>query len=107
MTGLPAHVLRYWETEFSELCPTKSSGGQRLYTPDDIELIFRLKDLLHGQGFTIAGARRRLQCEREASPPGQETSDDRPDRRRAEALIEELRAEIRTILTLMEVDDTL
>jgi DNA-binding transcriptional MerR regulator len=59
-TGLKTHVLRYWETEFSAIRPNKSRSNQRLYRRQDIDLILRLKDLLYNQGFTIAGARKKL-----------------------------------------------
>ncbi len=60
ITGVKPHVLRYWESEFSSIRPTKSRSKQRLYRRQDIELILHLKDLLYGQGFTIAGARKQL-----------------------------------------------
>jgi DNA-binding transcriptional MerR regulator len=59
-TGLKTHVLRYWETEFSAIRPNKSRSNQRLYRRRDVDLILRLKDLLYNQGFTIAGARKKL-----------------------------------------------
>jgi DNA-binding transcriptional MerR regulator len=60
ITGLKAHVIRYWETEFPTLKPQKRSDGRRVYRHQDVELILRIKDLLYRDKFTIAGARRRL-----------------------------------------------
>jgi DNA-binding transcriptional MerR regulator len=60
LTGIKPYVLRYWESEFAYFRPTKSRGKQRLYRRKDIELVLRLKDLLYNQGFTIAGARKKL-----------------------------------------------
>jgi len=60
LTGIKAHVLRYWETEFKTIRPTKSRSNQRLYRKQDIELILELQGLLYSQGYTIAGARRLL-----------------------------------------------
>ena len=60
IAGVKPHVLRYWESEFSAIRPTKSRSKQRLYRQQDIELILRLKDLLYNQGFTISGARKQL-----------------------------------------------
>ncbi|HVP43585.1 MAG TPA: MerR family transcriptional regulator [Terriglobales bacterium] len=57
---LPAYVLRFWETEFPQLKPTKSSTGQRMYRRRDVESVLRIKQLLYDQGFTIAGARQVL-----------------------------------------------
>ena len=57
---LPAYVLRFWETEFPQLRPGKSSTGQRLYRRRDVENVVRIKKLLYDEGFTIAGARRML-----------------------------------------------
>ncbi|MCK5219096.1 MerR family transcriptional regulator [bacterium] len=60
ITGVKAHVLRYWETEFSQLRPEKASTGQRIYRDKDLRLIRRIKILLYDEKFTIAGAKRRL-----------------------------------------------
>jgi len=57
---LKAHVLRYWETEFSCLKPVKSRSNQRLYRRQDVEMALLIKDLLYRRGFTIAGARNQL-----------------------------------------------
>src|SRR5919199_2315747 len=65
------YVLRYWETEFPSLAPNKSGGGQRLYTRREIDIILRIKQLLYSEGFTIAGAKKKLESELEgnAAPP--------------------------------------
>jgi DNA-binding transcriptional MerR regulator len=57
------YVLRYWETEFAALAPNKSGGGQRLYTQREIDIILRIKQLLYSEGFTIAGAKKKLDAE--------------------------------------------
>src|SRR5512143_1300481 len=64
---LPAYVLRFWETEFPQLKPTKSSTGQRMYRRRDLENVLRIKTLLYDQGFTIAGARQQLRTEAKAT----------------------------------------
>jgi DNA-binding transcriptional MerR regulator len=63
---LPAYVLRFWETEFPQLKPIKSSTGQRMYRRRDVENVLRIKTLLYDQGFTIAGARQQLRLEAKA-----------------------------------------
>jgi DNA-binding transcriptional MerR regulator len=60
---LPAYVLRFWETEFPQLKPVKSSTGQRMYRQRDVENVLHIKKLLYDQGFTIAGARQHLKAE--------------------------------------------
>jgi len=60
---LPAYVLRFWETEFPQLKPVKSSTGQRMYRKRDVEFVVRIKKLLYENGFTIAGARTQLREE--------------------------------------------
>lgn len=60
MTELKPFVLRYWETEFPMLEPVKSASGHRLYRPEDVAMVMRIKRLLYDEGFTIAGARRHL-----------------------------------------------
>jgi len=63
MADVQPYVLRYWETEFPLLAPNKSGGGQRLYTKGEIDIILRIKGLLYTEGFTIAGAKKRLEVE--------------------------------------------
>lgn len=58
--GLPAHVLRFWETKFSQLKPVKRAGGRRFYRPQDVNLLKGLKQLLHEEGLTIKGAQKYL-----------------------------------------------
>jgi DNA-binding transcriptional MerR regulator len=60
LTGLKPHVLRYWETQFEVLSPTKNRAGNRVYRPKDVELILLVKHLLYEEKFTIEGARQRL-----------------------------------------------
>ena len=60
---LPAYVLRFWESEFPQLKPIKSSTGQRMYRKRDVESVLRIKQLLYGQGFTISGARQQLRAD--------------------------------------------
>ena len=68
MADLAPYVLRYWETEFPPLAPNKSGGGQRLYSRREVDIILRIKQLLYTEGFTIAGAKKKLDAEL-ASPP--------------------------------------
>ena len=61
VTGVKAHVLRYWETEFPSLRPRKNRAGNRSYRPRDIKAILAIRDLLYKEKFTINGARKKLQ----------------------------------------------
>jgi DNA-binding transcriptional MerR regulator len=63
LLDVQAHVLRYWETEFSMLSPQKNKSGQRSYRRRDVEIALRIKELLYQEMFTIAGARKKLQAE--------------------------------------------
>jgi DNA-binding transcriptional MerR regulator len=58
--GLPAHVLRFWETRFREIAPVKRAGGRRFYRPRDIELVDAIRRLLYDEGYTIKGVQRIL-----------------------------------------------
>lgn len=60
IVGVKPHVLRYWESEFPAVKPVKSHGKQRLYRKNHILLLLQLKELLHHQGFTLAGAKKQL-----------------------------------------------
>ena len=57
------YVLRYWETEFPVLSPRKSKAGQRVYSEEELQLILRIKQLLYEEGYTIAGAKKKLDAE--------------------------------------------
>lgn len=63
LCNLPAYVLRFWETEFPQLKPVKSSTGQRMYRRKDVENVLQIKKLLYEEGFTISGARQHLRIE--------------------------------------------
>jgi DNA-binding transcriptional MerR regulator len=60
MTGVKAHVLRYWESEFPTLRPKKNRAGNRNYRPKDIQAVLVIRDLLYKEKFTISGARKKL-----------------------------------------------
>ena len=63
ITGVQAHVLRYWESEFPMLAPQKNRAGQRTYRKRDVEMVLRIKELLYEDQYTIAGAKKKLQSE--------------------------------------------
>jgi DNA-binding transcriptional MerR regulator len=63
LTGVQAHVLRYWESEFPMLSPQKNRAGQRTYRKRDVEIALRIKELLYDDQYTIAGAKKRLASE--------------------------------------------
>ena len=81
LVGVQAHVLRYWESEFPMLQPQKNRAGQRTYRRKDVEMALRIKELLYSEGFTIAGAKKKLATEGRGSsrlkvvPPGATASD--------------------------------
>jgi DNA-binding transcriptional MerR regulator len=102
LADLQPYVLRYWETEFPALAPNKSGGGQRLYTQREIDIILRIKQLLYAEGFTIAGAKKKLEVEMADgagggdAPPAAPASD---DVRRA---LQKLRKELKAILAMLK-----
>ena len=105
MTGVKAFVLRYWETEFPMLEPTKRSNG-RFYSEEDVELIRKIKRLLYDEGYTIAGARRHL---REGGATGSEPENGAkmpPGYGKAQLLnrkmLLDMRDSLRAFLTLLE-----
>ncbi|WP_213741044.1 MerR family transcriptional regulator [Bradyrhizobium sp. dw_411] len=57
---IPQHVLRFWETRFTQIKPMKRSGGRRYYRPDDVDLLRGIRRLLYGEGYTIRGVQRIL-----------------------------------------------
>lgn len=75
ITGIDAHVLRYWETEFRELSPRKNKAGKRLYRDADILIIENIKNLLYVRKYTIEGARQVLKNNRKSK----DTTTDKDD----------------------------
>jgi DNA-binding transcriptional MerR regulator len=63
LLDIQPYVLRYWETEFPVLNPRKSKAGQRVYSEEELQLIQRIKQLLYEEGYTIAGAKKKLESE--------------------------------------------
>ncbi len=79
LCGVKPHVLRYWEQEFTQLRPVKRRGNRRYYQHHEVLMIRRIRDLLYDQGFTISGARNRLQelvqADRQLQRSAHETAD--------------------------------
>lgn len=69
LCDVPAYVLRFWESEFTQLKPNKGGTGQRLYRRRDVETALRVKSLLYDQGYTIPGARQLLKTEQKLKEP--------------------------------------
>jgi DNA-binding transcriptional MerR regulator len=107
ITDTQPYVLRYWESEFPALAPAKNSSGQRIYRRRDIDTVLRIKQLLYEEGFTIAGAKKRLESELAGRvdtpiPPGAlEKAGITPDDGGRGAL-REVRDQLREILTLLD-----
>jgi DNA-binding transcriptional MerR regulator len=76
--GIQPYVLRYWETEFPALAPSKSRSGQRVYSEKEMEIIRRIKELLYGEGYTIAGAKKKLEAELATGILGDELEEGEP-----------------------------
>lgn len=68
-TGLPHHVLRYWETRFPQLRPLTRAGNRRYYRTDDVALVRRIDALLNHEGYTIRGVQQLLVAEKKGAPP--------------------------------------
>jgi DNA-binding transcriptional MerR regulator len=107
------YVLRFWETQFPPLKPNKSGTGQRLYRRRDVELALEIKQLVHGQGYTLSGARQameqlhRKRSPQEATPPDLPPAGDEASQQ-AQSLastINRARAELREIAGLLASPD--
>jgi DNA-binding transcriptional MerR regulator len=110
ITDTQPYVLRYWESEFPALAPAKNSSGQRIYRRRDIETVLRIKQLLYEEGFTIAGAKKRLEVElagrAETPAPAAAASGETPaPDDRGHAALRQVREQLREILTLLERND--
>jgi DNA-binding transcriptional MerR regulator len=127
ITDTQPYVLRYWESEFPALAPAKNSSGQRIYRRKDIETVLRIKQLLYDEGFTIAGAKKRLEAEmtgrgvtpssmasesvaEEKSPatvpaPAEAEADAVPGDDKTRAVLLEVRSQLRELLTFLDKGD--
>jgi DNA-binding transcriptional MerR regulator len=101
MADVQPYVLRYWETEFPALAPNKSGGGQRLYTQREIDTIMRIKQLLYSEGFTIAGAKKKLDEGPVSAPEADAPKPAAPAPRMTKALLD-VKRELRAILDMLE-----
>lgn len=77
--NVPQHVLRFWETKFSQIRPLKRGGGRRYYRPEDVDLLRRIQQLLYKEGYTIKGVQRLLREGRIDLPTGPEAEDEEPE----------------------------
>ena len=110
LLNLEAYVLRFWETEFPMLSPTKGANGRRMYRKKDVEMVLTIKHLLYDRGFTIAGAkkvltsRKREDAEPSFVPP--KTASDKAAKQQSlhsppPEKLDQVRAELRNILTIL------
>ncbi len=106
ITDTQPYVLRYWESEFPALAPAKNSSGQRIYRRRDIETVLRIKELLYQEGFTIAGAKKRLETEmagRPETPQSQAAANLEGDP--TKLALDQVRVQLKEILTLFDRND--
>ena len=94
LCGVKPHVLRYWEQEFTQLKPVKRRGNRRYYQHHEVLLIRRIRDLLYDQGFTINGARNRLDDTLAVPPKASRTGKDKSN-------LAALRKEIKNVLDIL------
>ena len=78
-TGLPQHILRYWETRFPQLRPLQRAGKRRYYRPEDVALVARINSLLNQEGYTIRGVQKLLSEERKRPAPTDAAAEPRLD----------------------------
>ncbi|MEO7110122.1 MAG: MerR family transcriptional regulator [Polyangiaceae bacterium] len=119
LVGVEPHVLRYWEREFRSIRPTKSAKGQRVYSRRDVENLMRVRELLYQEGFTIAGAKKKLErgparevgreVGREVAHEAEAKTEKQPEKtpenapngegsKRMRAVLSEMRAEVEAFL---------
>src|SRR5689334_12497949 len=118
ITDTQPYVLRYWESEFPALAPAKNSSGQRIYRRRDIETVLRIKQLLYEEGFTMAGAKKRLEVELQGrldTPSSARTPDGGDEAavipaapaqdEKTVVVLREVREQLRDILTVLDKGD--
>lgn len=106
LAGIKPHVLRYWEREFPSLAPAKNRAGQRVYRERDIEVVLTIKRLLYREGYTIAGAKKKLPDELRRAAPGAGEADGAGVRgaqfgAESPGLLAAIRGELESLLALL------
>lgn len=101
ITGLKPHVLRYWESEFKIIKPYKVGSLQRLYRKKDVDIIIKIKRLLYEEGYTIAGAKKRIRNLEKEEAKQVKIKSEGPDLRERQLLIE-IREELKGIRKLLD-----
>ena len=97
LTSLKAYVLRYWETEFSQLSPPKNRAGNRTYRQKDIDIILNIKDLLYNKKYTIEGARSAIAGKKLVM----ETKKQNMANKKQQIVLEKIKEELSAILTII------
>jgi len=97
MTSVKPYVLRYWESEFPNLRPSKNRAGKRIYRSSDVEQIFTIKKLLYENKFTIEGARKQLKFAQESEEVKDVAKNDRQKN-----VLEEIKISLKEIIDLLE-----
>ncbi|SAK59181.1 MerR family transcriptional regulator [Caballeronia temeraria] len=102
LCGVKPHVLRYWEQEFTQLRPVKRRGNRRYYQHHEVLLIRRIRELLYEQGFTINGARNRLDSQGRAIDEDTETAETQASApAQASVDVDQLRKDILQVIDLL------
>jgi DNA-binding transcriptional MerR regulator len=112
LCAVEPYVLRFWETQFPQLKPNKGGTGQRLYRRREVEVALEIKRLVHGEGYTLSGARHALEDghrrpDLQTAPKSNEPRDASRPGRRPEAVaatVGQVRAELREILSLLSAN---
>jgi len=99
ITGVEPYVLRYWESEFKAIKPSRTQSKQRIYRRKDVELILEIKKILYEEKFTIAGARKRLQSVK--SENKQQLALDFTVKKDQKKILKEIKAELKALRKLL------
>ena len=99
--NLPQHVLRFWESKFTQIRPLKRGGGRRYYRPEDVEVLRRIRSLLYQEGYTIKGAQKLL-GQRALAPAHPDDDDGSAKRLGDKELDPEVQVELRNLVTELE-----
>jgi len=101
LTGLKPHVLRYWESQFDSLRPSKNSAGNRVYRPEEIELVLLVKKLLYEKKYTIEGANQRLREMR-----GEESLEEEKGQLAEPEFLQAIKSDLRDLMKILQPPST-